>query len=207
MSLAVRRATLGDVPRMVVVKQALRLEDSDGGGFLLGTNAEGYAMLVTVGEAWVLTADELVVGFSIALPDPVVRQSDVWTRRAEVVWEPGFTVEESGVIGYFDQLAVLPPWRRHPRTIALAVRPVLALLLGGCTDLFATTVREPVENRAAWPLLERVGFRRVGRIDEVYPEVGPLVSDLHHVTGAVARERLAVVRAGASATGRSLVAP
>lgn len=205
MSLAIRRAISADVPRMFAIKQALRLEDSDDGGFLLGTSADGYAQLVAIAETWVLVDGRFVAGFSIALPDPIVRRSDVWTRRTEIVWD-GFdpNAVEHGVIGYFDQLAVLPAYRHRPMSVALAIRPVIALLDAGCTEIFATTVREPVENRAAWPLLARIGATRVGRIDEVYPEFGPLVSDLHHVAAATARERLAIARGSGSATARSL---
>jgi hypothetical protein len=35
-----------------------------------------------------------------------------------------------------------------------------------------------VLNLAAVPLLTRAGARQVGRIDEVYPDFGPLVSDV-----------------------------
>ena len=203
MRVAIRRATLADVPEMVAVKSALRLQDSTDGGFLLGTDASGYSALVAAAEAWVLVDGDRVVGFAIALPDAIVRQSELWTRREHIAWgDPGApsaargfdpSTVERGVIGYFDQLAVLPAWRHHPRSVALASRAFLALLDAGCTDVFATTVSEPVENRAAWALLARIGFRKVGRIDEVYPEFGPLVSDLHHVSADTARARLSGV--------------
>lgn len=207
MSLRIRRADVSDVPSMVAIKQALRLEDADDGGFLLGTSAEGYATLVAVAETWTLCDEGRVVGFAIALPDAVVRHSELWERRDRIVWE-NFDASslETMVLGYFDQLAVLAPYRAGGQAALLAARPVAALLDAGCTDLFATTVREPVTNRAAWSLLAGLGARRVGRVDEVYPDFGPLLSDLHHVPAAVARARLALWQRGAPDTGRERLA-
>ena len=66
MSRSIRRATPGDVPRMFAIKQALCLENSSDGGFLLGTSPEGYAQLVAVAETWVLVSADLVIGFAVA---------------------------------------------------------------------------------------------------------------------------------------------
>ena len=192
---------------MIAVKSALRLERSDDGGFLLGSSAEAYAALIAIAEVWVLAQGETLAGFAIGLPDPVVRASDLWERRARIVWDgfDGRALDEM-VVGYFDQLAVLPAHRGHGQAAALAVRPVIGLLERGVTDLFATTVREPFLNRAAWSLLEGVGARRVGQIDEVYPDFGPLVSDLHHAPAALARARVEAWGAGPASSSRARLA-
>ena len=48
----------------------------------------------------------------------------------------------------------------------------------GADALITATVQAPVTNLAAVPYIERLGGTRIGRIDEVYPDFGPLLSDL-----------------------------
>ena len=44
--------------------------------------------------------------------------------------------------------------------------------------LVTATVSEPILNLAAVPWLQRLGARRVGRLDETYEGLGALVSDI-----------------------------
>jgi len=108
---------------------------------------------------------------------------------------------ENGSVAYFDQLALLQAWRTTKWAPLLAIAAVDAVAANGATDMFATTVHAPVENRAAWRLLQ--GFRacRVGRIAEQHPLVGALVSDIHHAPRAVLLAQVAAWRARLEAAG------
>ncbi|HEX8832199.1 MAG TPA: hypothetical protein VF705_13580 [Longimicrobium sp.] len=181
----VRPARLADVPAMLDVKHTLRLDPvrPGRGGFLLGASAEGYAWYVEHAHVRVLEdADGAVGGFAVALPDPVLRASEVWARRREIRWEGGgWDALEAARVGYFDQLAVRP-WRRFRIYAAvLAVSALRALVDTGHQHVFATVVRQPVRNLASLPLLAAAGARRIGQIDETYPEVGPVRSDVYHI--------------------------
>jgi hypothetical protein len=174
-----RRAELADIPAMLALKAALGVDrvgaDAARAGFLLGSDAAGYAARIAGASCFVVGGGELV-GFAIALPDAAFRASDVWARRAAVAWDmdPGPLLERP--IAYVDQLAVRgagPEARRWGAAVALraaldALRPDGALV--------ATTVEAPLLNLAAVPYLRRVGARRYGTIDEVYPGVGPVRS-------------------------------
>jgi len=180
MSLVVRRATMDDLPAMVAVREALRFGANRRGGFLLGTDRAGLEALIGAAQVLVLCGPE-VGGMAVTLGDAAVRASSLWARRAQVAWR-GFdpTRLEHGRVAYFDQLAVLPHLQGTGAAALLASTAVRQLLEAGTTDLFATTVRVPVENPAAWRLLERIGARRVGLIAEQHPDIGALVSDLFH---------------------------
>jgi hypothetical protein len=161
---------------------ALPLGPEARGGFLLGATAEGYAVLVAHAHVLVLEAGGGIVGLAVSLPDPVLRASEVWTLRERIAWDgvDAATVEQAR-LGYFDQLALLPESRLKPYAPVLAFTAVDLLLAEGVRHLFATTLREPFHNPAAWPLLEALGARAAGRVEEVYPEVGRTVSDIHHL--------------------------
>jgi ribosomal protein S18 acetylase RimI-like enzyme len=206
--ITLRRAVAADVADLVHVRTVMRLRPGGDtrGGFLLGTSAEGYQLLVAHARVWVLDTPEGVGGFAVALPDPLVRGSELWQRRAGIVWD-GLDPRaiEDARVGYYDQLAVLPRWRAHPAAGALALRALADLFREGHGHVFFTTVRAPVENRAALPFLARVGARRVGWVEERYPEIGPLESWVYHLDQGTFDNRMeAAARTGAPGAVRAL---
>ncbi|MCA9571915.1 MAG: hypothetical protein KC656_28955 [Myxococcales bacterium] len=171
----IRRAGLSDVPGMLALKRALTFDGSTAGGFLLGTDAEGYRQRVADGEVWVLD-DARIVGLAIVLPDGPFRCSDLWERRADVRWEEDVEALAAGTLAYYDQLGVARgPYRRWGAALALTAT---LRVMETADQLVTATVQAPVCNLAAVPYIPRLGGRRVGRIDEVYPDFGPLVSDI-----------------------------
>jgi hypothetical protein len=194
-----RAAEPGDVPAMVELKEILRLTPgARRGGFLLGCSPERYLQLVRHASTILLEVDGRLAGFAIALPDAVLRSSELWSRRSAIAWRPdaGEPPESEG-IAYFDQLA-LTPWasRLHAAPLALAAVRSLA---EGHRHLYATTLAEPVCNHAAVPLLRAFGARIVGSLREDYPEVGPVLSWLHHAPMEAGLEAVAERRDGARA--------
>ncbi|HET7461708.1 MAG TPA: hypothetical protein VFJ82_10700 [Longimicrobium sp.] len=181
----VRAARHADVAAMLDVKHALRLDPARpaGGGFLLGASADTYAWYVRHAHVHVLEdGDGAIGGFAVALPDPVLRAGEVWARRREIAWEGGgWDALEAARVGYFDQLAVRPRRRFRVYAAVLAASALRALVDGGHQHVFATVVREPVRNLASLPLLAAAGARRIGQIDETYPEVGRILSDVYHL--------------------------
>jgi hypothetical protein len=187
-----RRASIADVDGMLAVKRALRLDaggaDAARGGFLLGASAEQYAFFVHHANVHVLgDEDGSVAGFAVALPDAVLRGMELWARRRSIAWDTdggdadGWDAVETAPVAYFDQLAVCPTRRVRAYAPALAFAALDALAAAGHRHVFATTVREPVLNRASHSLLRAAGTRRVGEIDELYPEVGRILSDVYHL--------------------------
>ncbi|HYH80163.1 MAG TPA: hypothetical protein VEX86_10205 [Longimicrobium sp.] len=182
-----RRAIAADVDGLLAVKRELRLDAaaaaSPDGGFLLGASPERYAYYVEHADVRVLEDDNGgVAGFAVTLPDAVLRASDLWASRRSIAWDGGGWDEVEAVpVAYFDQLAVRPQRRLRTYAPALAFAALGVLAATGHRHVFATTVREPVFNRASHPLLTAAGARRVGEIEETYPEVGRILSDVYHL--------------------------
>jgi hypothetical protein len=194
--LRLRRARPEDVPGLLAVKAALPLQDGGRGGFLLGASAETYAGLIAHAHVLVLEQGGEVRGFAAALPDPVLRASELWARRDRIRFhalDPA--VLETARLGYFDQFAVLPRPGLARLAPVLGFAALTALLDDGCDHVFATTLLQPVGNSAALSLLEAVGARAAGEVEEVYDGVGRTVSAVHHLDltrpGALERLRTA----------------
>lgn len=196
----VRPATLDDVEAIFAVKRDLMITPGtqamamSRGGFLLGSSREQYASFITNASVLVLEAGGRVQGFSVTLPDEVLRKSDLWTRREQIDWQEslGSSPEDAslfadlltGRIGYFEQLALLPfaPLRIYAPAFALCA--ALDLARSGHRHIFTTVVAGPVANPAPLPLLRIIGARRLGRIREEYPDVGAILSDIYHLDTA-----------------------
>ncbi|MFV8754480.1 hypothetical protein ACNOYE_28360 [Nannocystaceae bacterium ST9] len=183
-----RRAGPSDLDALLAIKRALPMpsgvDRTRAGGFLIGADERGYALLLAVGQAWLLEVEGEPIGFALTLADPVLRASPIWARRSAIEWFADFDPEPwlNQRIGYFDQLALLPGYRERYWGSALALRALAELVVEQDHALvLTTTVVEPIVNAAALPLLARVGAREVGRLAEHYPDIGSIVSALHAI--------------------------
>jgi hypothetical protein len=176
----IRRARPEDAPAFMLIKSQLPMPRADdetlSGGFLLGTDEDTYRFYIKNALCLVAEEDNSVVGFGILLPDAMLRASDVWQRRNEAEWEINLALYEHQKLGYVEQLAFLSGHRKL--VIALAYNLVCHVFENGTEVLFTTTVREPVLNLAAVPLILKAGGIRAGSIDEIYPVVGRIISDI-----------------------------
>ncbi|MGB1275162.1 MAG: hypothetical protein ACPG77_05375 [Nannocystaceae bacterium] len=203
---AIRPARHGDVDTIVAIKHALRLaQNPAGGGFLLGASPATYHQLIDAAIVRVVEFADQVVGFTTALPDPILRQSEVWLRRQEIDWQ-GFDPApiEQEPIAYFDQLAVVPGLGARMAGLVLALRTVDELFRTH-KHFMTTTVLAPVKNQAAWPLLALLGAKQVGSLREHYPEVGEIVSAIFYASRSTYRRNLDRMWFQASAARRRLL--
>jgi hypothetical protein len=170
------------VAAIVAIKQALGFVPGAArprGGFLLGCPPERYAALIEAKCVLVLEQCVRVAGFAVAVPDPLLRASDLWARRSLIRWRDGEGAPpDDEPIAYFDQLA-LAPWASRVGAAPLALAAAARLAEVGHARLYATTLRAPIRNPAALPLLRGFGARVVGSVSEYYEDVGEVVSDLH----------------------------
>jgi hypothetical protein len=178
----IRPAGRDDVAAIVAIKEALAFAPGSPrprGGFLLGCAPERYSALIAADCVLALEQEGRVAGFAIALPDPLLRASDLWARRSLIRWLCGEGEPAPGEpIAYFDQLA-LAPWARRLDAAPLALAAARRLAESGHAWLYATTLQAPIRNPAALALLRGVGARVVGSVTEHYDDVGEVVSDLH----------------------------
>ncbi|HEX8222717.1 MAG TPA: hypothetical protein VF605_02745 [Allosphingosinicella sp.] len=199
MTARIRPARAADLSAIVAIKEALGFAPGTRrprGGFLLGCAPERYSALIGAGCVLVLEQEGRLAGFAVALPDPLLRASELWARRSLIRWR-----EEEGEpppaepIAYFDQLA-LAPWAGRVGAAPLALASARRLAEAGHIRLYATTLQAPIRNDSALPLLRGVGARVVGSVTEHYEGVGEVVSDLHCAPLATALPALRSVPLG-----------
>ncbi|NVB39502.1 hypothetical protein G6O69_16795 [Pseudenhygromyxa sp. WMMC2535] len=201
-----RRGGRGDLDALLAIRAGLpmpRGARTRSGGFLLGSDPAVYGQLLAGGRVWLLEVAGEVVGFSVTLDDAALRRSALWDRREQVDWSQGLDPEAllGSRIAYFDQLAVLPDRRNRYWGVFLAVR-ALDELFADHDLVLTTTVVEPIVNDAALPLLVRAHARRLGVIEERYPEVGRVCSAIHLIDAAGYQAGLEALRARVSPRGR-----
>jgi hypothetical protein len=177
----IRKAAIPDAESIVEIKNLLPFTGVDGttstGGFLLGTDAATYRHYIENAFCLVAEVDDKVVGFGIIFTYDMLRQSDVWQRRQLANWNIDLTQYEEKKLGYFEQLAALPGYRKL--IVRLAYNLALWVFDSGYDALFTTTVKEPIVNLAAIPFILAVKGIKAGNIDEVYPMIGPIKSDIY----------------------------
>ena len=182
MSIKIRKARTEDVKGFMDVKNQLPFKYTDGrktttGGFLLGTNEETYLNYIQNDYCLVAEDNEQIIGFGIVLKDESVRKSDVWERRNEASWTIDIEAYEDEKICYFEQLAFL---KGHSRQVLkLAYHLVCFAFQKGHNHLFTTTVKFPITNLAAVPYILKASGNKVGEIDENYPIIGRIQSDIY----------------------------
>lgn len=185
MSLKLRRAELIDAEQFTSIKKALPMpsdiNETVRGGFLLGTNLETYRYFIENGYVNVLADNQKIAGFAIILPDILLRNSELWQKKNEIVWKD-FDPQrvENKSVCYFEQLAVLPSSKYRFFGISLAYL-TLSQAFATHEAIFTTVVKEPIFNQAAIPFIENVGGKCIGEVNEVYPEVGKLVSKVYFI--------------------------
>lgn len=176
----VRDARLSEVDRLLAIKEALRpLMSGRGEGFILGSTRERYCQWVTTAIVKVLCVEDVVVGYAVCFPDAVLRSSELWQKKDKVVSSIALAEIATEKVAYFEQLAVLPRYRRYVPSLVIGALDVV--FAGGHQHLFTTTVHAPFHNRAVHGLLRRAKARSVGYIREHYPEHGAIVSELHYL--------------------------
>lgn len=170
-----------DAAAFILIKNQLSFTQADGstskGGFLLGTDIDTYRKYIEQAHCLVAEVNEEVVGFGIIFRDEMLRNSDVWKRRHQANWQIDLTHYEHQKLCYFEQLAFLNGHRRL--VISLAYHLVKWVFDLGYQTLFTTTVREPILNLAAIPFIRAVSGILAGNIDETYPVIGHINSDIY----------------------------
>jgi len=176
----IRRSILEDAADFIKIKERLPLnienDHTNQGGFLLGTDIETYKFYISHGICLTAIADE-TIGFGIMLPNELVKQSELWEKRKSVNWSVDLETLEKSNISYLEQMAFLKGYRKL--TLILAYNLLHAAFENGAEFVLTTTVKRPVINKAAIPLILAAGGRKVGNIDEVYPQIGDINSDIY----------------------------
>ena len=191
MKINIRYAKLEDAVAMVAIKNRLSFKNINGttttGGFLLGTTLQTYQEYIANDYCLVAENEYQIIGFGIILKNTTLQQSDIWTKRHAANWEIDITEYESPNVCYFEQLAFL---RGYTRVVIRLCYHLLQLAFNTHENLFTTTVSSPILNLAAIPFIEKAGGRKIGSINEVYPEIGLILSDIYLIEKHIYIKRL-----------------
>ena len=181
MSSLLRIAKKEDASSFIDIKNQLPITRADGtttrGGFLLGTDLKTYEHYIETCFCLVAEVNHKVVGFGIIFDDDQLRRSHIWQRRELANWNVDLRHYESEMLCYFEQLAFLEGHKRL--VIQLAYNLVKWAFRKNHSILFTTTVNKPITNLAAVPFINSVAGIKAGNIDEVYPSIGPINSDIY----------------------------
>ncbi len=177
----IRKSELQDAPHFVRIKNALPLpattNATKNGGFLLGTDIPTYQFYIEHGSCLTAEKDGKIIGFGIVLPNHIIRESELWKKRNSVNWAINIRLLEQSNIAYFEQLAFIQGRRKI--SMQLAYQVAKSAFDKGAEFILTTTVNKPIANKAAIPYITAIGGRKIGNIDETYPQVGAINSDIY----------------------------
>ncbi|RYU94252.1 hypothetical protein [Emticicia agri] len=192
MNTRIRKAELNDTEAFIAIKNQLPISMVDGtttkGGFLLGTDINTYRSFIENDYCLVAEVDTQVIGFGIILKDSTLRASEVWEKRSSADWFINLADYESQRLGYFEQLAFLKGHRKS--VLILCYNLVKWVFEQGYETLFTTTVNKPILNLAAIPFIEAVDGIQAGNIDEFYPKIGQINSDIYLIEARTFLEKV-----------------
>jgi len=193
MKTIIRKANADDASAFLAIKNQLPMSLADGttttGGFLLGTDLETYRFYINNAYCLVAEKDKEVVGFGIILPDALLRNSEVWIKRNSATWYVDLNYYEQQPLCYFEQFAFLPGNKKW--AVLLAYNIVKWAFDEGNKTLFTTTVNKPILNLAAIPFIKTVSGIKAGNINEEYPLVGEINSDIYTIDAELFYQKVA----------------
>ncbi len=180
-----RFAREDDLEQILSIKSKLTLSSNNNdisrGGFLLGSTWEQYLFFVQ--KALVIVLEDVerhtLAGFAIGIPDQILRHTDLWQRKDNIQWlDPARENLENFKLGYFEQLAILPvpAYRFYAPNLALAM---VKVLFDQHDYILTTVVYKPVQNLASISLLQKIGAQCLGYIEEEYPVIGRITSQIY----------------------------
>jgi len=185
----IRKAEIADAEALIRIKEALPMpknSETSTGGFILGTDVSTYKFFIENGLVLVAEHSD-TVGFAIVLPDEIIRESEIWKKRYDANWTINLSEIETSRICYFEQLAFLP---NYGLAAAETTYRIAEQAFKTHDYMLATTVKKPVLNKAAWRFIREAGGKCVGTIDESYPEVGQILSDIHLISASEHRVKM-----------------
>jgi hypothetical protein len=180
MKINIREARISDAPSFILIKEQLSFKNINGtntkGGFLLGTNLKEYKNFITNDFCLVAEIENKIIGFGIVLKNESVMKSDIWLKRNQVSWAVDFNKFPIENICYFEQLAFL---NNYSLTVIKLAYKLINMAFENHSVLITTTLNKPILNLAAVPYILKVGGAKIGFVNEIYPEIGPISSDVY----------------------------
>ncbi|BAY42785.1 hypothetical protein SAMD00079811_03630 [Scytonema sp. HK-05] len=188
-----RFATEDDVEQMLSIKSQLILPatatDMNRGGFIEESNREEYLFFIQ--QAYVLVLEDLrlnaPVGFTIGIPNETLHRTPLWDMRKSVQWnDPTAEKILESKVSYCEQIAVLPSkaYKLYAPALALAMAKIL---FDQHQFILAGLVHKPMENLASKSLLEWLGGRKIGEIEQEHSSMGQFSRAIYCIEESIFR--------------------
>ena len=186
MKTKLRIAVEADAESFIEIKNQLSFTEIKGesttGGFLLGTDITTYKKYIANDYCLVVEKDSKIIGFGIVLRNEELKQSDIWAKRDLANWSIDIETFTNKQVCYFEQLAFQ---KGHSREVLKLCYNIICWAFESHTYLFTSTVKKPIFNLAAIPYILKSGGTLVGNINEVYPEIGLINSDIYKIDAEI----------------------
>ena len=185
---SLREATIEDIDSIMTVKEACsykedvkRIESGEKSkGFILGSTREKYLYYIQNAHVYMFMDEEKVAGFNVILPKKIALEGSTMTETIKLSNQDGVNGTVEDYI-YYDQYCLHPDWAN--RTLAFSMIVILSKMFydRGVINVYGSVVTEPIDNENSRKVLEGVGMKNVGTLDEEYGEIGSIKSVLYWI--------------------------
>lgn len=183
MNRQIRKSILSDAESFIEIKNQLSFKtennESISGGFLLGTDLDTYKEFIKNSYCLTALVNRNIIGFGIAFNNKTLRNSEIWEKRKSASWHIDLLKLEQENIAYFEQLAFVKGHKLL--AIQLAYNLVRIGFNKGASTFMTTTVNKPIKNLAAVPFINASKGILAGNINEFYPIIGEINSDIYMI--------------------------
>jgi hypothetical protein len=197
MGMRIRDAVPGDAASLVEIASAVRLRASmdpeqQKQGFLIDISLEQYRYFIANDHVLAMEESDSrrLVGFSVILGPRTMAATGI-REKAEHIGGATLNIRELDPesCAYWEQIAFLPRYAKGIYPVYLAFTSLRQAFLK-YDNLFAAVVSRPIPNLAPRRLLDSVGWRSVGWIDQDYPAHGRVRYDVYYLNRSEFEKRL-----------------
>jgi len=197
MGMRIRDAAPEDADSLVEIASAVRLRasaDTEQGkqGFLIDISLEQYRYFIANDQVLVMVESDprRLVGFSVVL-GPRTMEATGLREKAEHIGGAALDIRalDPESCAYWEQIAFLPRYAKGLYPVYLGFTG-LRQAFRKYENLFGAVVSRPIPNLAPRHLLDSMGWRCIGWIDQDYPAHGRVRYDIYYLNRSEFEKRL-----------------
>jgi hypothetical protein len=161
-------------------------------GFLIENSLEQYQYFIAHDDVLVVkdTLSNHTIGFSIVLGFETIEKYGIQQKAEKINWKKSFINNfKQRKFAFYEQIAFLP---RYSKSLYVLYLGFISLwrTFKQYDDLFGAVVRYPIQNKAPMQFIEYMEWRKVGSINENYPEYGQIGYDIYYLDRRSFEEKL-----------------
>jgi hypothetical protein len=197
MGMRIRDAVPGDAAPLVEIASSVRLRASMDAeqqkqGFLIDISLEQYRYFIANDHVLVMeeSKSRRLVGFLVILGPRTMAATGI-LEKAEHIGGATLNIQELDpeACAYWEQIAFLPRYAKGLYPVYLGFTG-LRQAFRKYENLFGAVVSRPIPNLAPRHLLDSMGWRCIGWIDQDYPAHGRVRYDVYYLNRSEFEKRL-----------------